>query len=114
MRSLCCGCNVISERAVPFHNLEPPTFSTVTDVRCAESLSSTDSMKRSQTLVGGLVALLALWFSLVAGLIPVQLSKGGQQMVQLVRSMPHLSIRVAVAAVTVPASVIAIDGSLTG
>lgn len=42
-------------------------------------------MKRSQMLVGGLVALFALWSSLAAGLIPVQLSKGEQQVVQLVR-----------------------------
>ena len=49
-------------------------------------------MKRSQTLVGGLVALLALWASLAAGLIPVQLTKGQQQVVQLVRNdTPHCS-----------------------
>ena len=46
-------------------------------------------MKRSQTLLGGLVALFALWASLAAGFIPVQLSKAEQQVVQLVRHTSH-------------------------
>ena len=45
------------------------------------------AMKRSQTLVGVLVALLALWASLAAGVFPIQLSKGEQQVVQLVHNM---------------------------
>ena len=47
------------------------------------------AMKRSQTLMGGLVALLALWASLAAGIIPLPLSKGEQQVVQLVHYTSH-------------------------
>ena len=44
-------------------------------------------MKRSQTLLGGLIALFALWVSLAAGLIPVELSKAEKQVVQLVHDI---------------------------
>ena len=47
------------------------------------------SMKRSQTLVGGLAALFALWVSLATGILPLQLSKAEQQVVQLVHNLLH-------------------------